>query len=221
MDYKLTTPGSVELKSTLVARFLKVGARVGLGEAEFNLLDGYYGSAGRHYHGWRHIAECLEEFDRIEDLLRDPVAVELSLWFHDAVYVVGSSRNEIESADLAYRSIRPVDEKLADKVRRFVEATDYSRVSEVADPDLDYLKDIDFAAFGKSFDSFWTDVERLRMENGEGNSPAASVRRLAFYRQILDGRVELYRTIFFRDRLLDQAIRNVGRAIVLLEQACG
>jgi len=211
--------GGVDLQRDLHGRFKRMCSRVRLDAGCFDLLDKYYREPRRHYHGWRHIAECFAQFDLAEHLLGDPAAVELALWFHDAIYVVGSSRNELESAELACASIRPVDPGLADKVRQFIAATDYSRISSVDDPDLDYLKDIDFAAFGKPFEGFWQDVERLRRENGEDNQPAASVRRLAFYREILDGRVELFRTDFFRDRLLGQALRNVEQAVARLEQA--
>jgi len=205
------------MKRTLLMRFEALRAKVGLGAQCFDLLDRHYGCATRHYHGWRHIAECLEQFDRVADLVQDPLAVELALWFHDAVYVIGSNRNEIESAELAYHAISPCDAELASKVRRFIEATDYSRVPDFADPDLDYLVDIDLSAFGKTFDDFWNDVQRLRLENGEVNEPAASLRRLTFYRQIRDGKVGLFRTNFFSDQLMNRALLNVRRAIELLE----
>lgn len=205
-------------RSALRARFARLASAIGLDAGHFSLLDRYYSEPGRHYHGWRHVSECLEQFDRIAYLLDDPPAVELALWFHDAVYVPGGSHNERDSAELAFGLLQPVDENLANKVRQFIEATDYSRKSDISDPDLDYLKDIDFAAFGKPFDVFWQDVERLRRENGESSSPAASVRRLAFYRQLLDGRLELFRTRHYRDRLLDRAMENVRRAVRRLEQ---
>lgn len=219
-----TTGASAEDRDdrpALRARFSRLASAKGLDGDQFDRLDRYYGEPNRHYHGWRHIAECLEEFDRIPQLLRDPLAVEWALWLHDAVYIPGGNRNELDSAELAFEWLRPAGEELALKVRRFIEATDYSRVSAVSDPDLDYLKDIDFAAFGKPFDAFWQDVERLRCENGEGSSPAASVRRLGFYRQILDGQVELFRTRHFRDRLLEQALDNILRAVHRLEQGHG
>lgn len=211
----------IDYRMALRARFTLLASSIGLHGDQFELLDRYYNESGRHYHGWRHISECLAELDSIEHLLFDPLAVELAIWFHDAVYIPGGTRNELDSAELAFRWLRSLDEELALKVKRFVEATDYSHVSDSDDPDLDYLKDIDFAAFGKPFDSFWRDVERLRRENGESSSPAASVSRLAFYRQILDGDVELFRTSYFRERLLEQALNNISRALYRLEQTNG
>jgi predicted metal-dependent HD superfamily phosphohydrolase len=210
---------SQDLRNRLNRRFRRTSAAAGLDSDEFDRLDGLYGGPGRHYHGWRHIAECLEQFDRIAHLLRDPLAVELALWFHDAVYVPGGSRNEVDSAGLAFRSLATTDRELARKVQRFIEATDYARPATVVDPDLDYLMDIDFAPFGKPFEGFWEDVQRLDRENSRENHSTRRTRRLGFYRRILDGRIELFRTSEFRQRYLRQALDNVRRATALLESS--
>ena len=221
MNNSGATAGNTESRSALRERFTRLASSIGLDAGQFDLLDRYYSEPGRHYHGWGHISACLAEFDGIAHLLADPLAVELALWFHDVVYIPGGKRNELDSAELAFRSLAPTGVERALKVQKFIEATDYSRSSTTSDPDLDYLKDIDFAAFGKPFDAFWQDVERLRRENGENARPAASVRRLAFYREILDGRLQLFRTAHFRDRLLERALDNVSRALHRLEHGDG
>src|SRR6185295_10337490 len=65
-----------------------------------------YTTPPRHYHTLEHILACLRE---LRELLGSPAAVEVAhpgelaaaLLFHDAVYVVGRSDNEDESARLA------------------------------------------------------------------------------------------------------------------------
>lgn len=52
----------------------------------------------RAYHTFGHLAHCLSVYDRCP--YRDPL-VELSLWFHYAVYDPRSAENELRSADLA------------------------------------------------------------------------------------------------------------------------
>lgn len=222
MDNRVSSHGQAPDLSRLRARIDQLGRQRGLDPALFDRLDAYYGEPGRHYHNWRHIAACLQEFDTIVHCLRDPTAVELALLFHDAVYLPGSKCNEIESARLAFEAIQPADPALAMKVQQFIEQTDYSRPGTVVDTDLDYLKDIDFSAFGKPFEEFWLDVERLREESGESAwGRASAVPRIRFYQSVLDGRIELFRTSIFKARLLDTALSNVRQGITRLEKAIG
>lgn len=206
-----------DMKTRLRQRFNRTVATAGLDVEDFERLDIQYSGRGRHYHDWNHIAECLEQFDDIVPLLRDPLAVELALWFHDAVYEPGGTHNEADSALMALRMIEPADGQLARKVQHFIEATSYTGSSVPVDPDLDYLLDIDLAPFGKPFDAFWEDVLRLDREDSDENQSIRRTRRLEFYRRILDGRFELFRTPFFRERYLERALDNVRRAVVLLE----
>src|SRR5678815_1545480 len=59
-----------------------------------------YDEPFREYHNLRHILDCLRLCDEIGPLLVDRDAVEIALWFHDAVYDRGSSTNELRSAEL-------------------------------------------------------------------------------------------------------------------------
>src|SRR5687767_3464338 len=71
----------------------------------YEKLTAAYAEPHRHYHNQQHIAECLAEFDQARHLARDPVAVELALWFHDAVYDPKAADNEEQSAALAKRCL--------------------------------------------------------------------------------------------------------------------
>ena len=54
----------------------------------------------RVYHGQAHIDALLEAFRARRGTVRDPDAVELAIWFHDAVYRPGAADNERRSAAL-------------------------------------------------------------------------------------------------------------------------
>ena len=57
-------------------------------------LEDGYGSPGRHYHTFGHVWSCLLELDRVRSLCGSPLALELAVWFHDAVYDPQAGDNE-------------------------------------------------------------------------------------------------------------------------------
>ena len=67
----------------------------------FTRLVERYGESGRHYHTLAHVQQCLETFDALRDDAENPDAVEMALWFHDAVYDTRKKDNEAMSAGLA------------------------------------------------------------------------------------------------------------------------
>src|SRR5580765_3934565 len=70
-------------------------------EMWYQRLTQAYAEPHRHYKNQQHIAECLTDFDAGRHLAQQPIAVELALWFHDAVYDPKADDNEEQSAALA------------------------------------------------------------------------------------------------------------------------
>lgn len=64
-------------------------------------LERRWSEPHRAYHALPHLAHCLDELDGARDLADDPLAVELALWCHDAVYDTRAQDNELRSAELA------------------------------------------------------------------------------------------------------------------------
>src|SRR3569832_2288945 len=54
----------------------------------------------RRFHTLHHIHDCLDRLDEVADKLDDRDAVEIALWFHDAVYEPSCAENERNSAEL-------------------------------------------------------------------------------------------------------------------------
>ena len=82
-------------------RLWQAAGDAGDGALWYEKLTRAYAEPQRHYHNQQHIAECLAEFDGARHLTQQPAAVELALWFHDAVYDPKAGDNEEQSAAMA------------------------------------------------------------------------------------------------------------------------
>jgi predicted metal-dependent HD superfamily phosphohydrolase len=82
-------------------RWLQLMKRWGFSDNEetFSSLVASYSEKGRHYHTQEHVTTCLRHLDRCVSDIDEPREVELTLWFHDAIYKPLSGDNEKESAD--------------------------------------------------------------------------------------------------------------------------
>ena len=60
----------------------------------------------RRFHNLQHIADCLDRFDDVASLLDDRDAVEMGLWFHDAVYVPGDPVQRTAQRGVVPREVR-------------------------------------------------------------------------------------------------------------------
>ena len=98
----------------------------------------------RHYHGQAHVDALLADLAARRGAFHAPEAVELAVWFHDAVYVPGAADNERASAALlraAMAGLAP-EPQLAD-AEAMVLATERHAVP----PDLPAPLAADLAAF--------------------------------------------------------------------------
>ncbi|MBT3154410.1 hypothetical protein HTV45_26670 [Streptomyces sp. CHD11] len=68
-------------------------------------LLGRWQEPQRRYHTLTHLTAVLDHVDELADHARDPDAVRLAAWFHDAVYLPDRSENEERSARLAERAL--------------------------------------------------------------------------------------------------------------------
>src|SRR5688572_25768651 len=117
-------------------------------------LSARYAEPHRAYHNLTHIMHCLEEFEPARVLARNPAAVELAIWYHDAIYDPRSNENESRSAELASQAIRETDlpMELNNRVTRLILATRSHDAS--ADPDARVMVDVDLSILGQPPEPF-------------------------------------------------------------------
>jgi predicted metal-dependent HD superfamily phosphohydrolase len=130
-------------------------------ETVFGALAAAYGAPDRHYHTLGHVADCLETLDSCRDDADDPMAIEIALWFHDAVYDTHAADNEEQSAAWAVREIGDGD--LAETVRRLILATKHGAATS-SNKDSLLIADIDLAILGADESVFWAYEDAIRRE---------------------------------------------------------
>ena len=190
----------------------------------YDRLTHYYSHPGRHYHTLEHIHYCLKKFDEVKHLLSDPDAVELAIWFHDAIYEFWTQPNENEqfSASLAIffiHRLMGLSRTLASRVAYLIENTQYFQLgmSSAKTQDGKFTVDIDLSGFGDTWEVFQKNNKKVASEfewMPECEYLDKSLRTMKMFRK----REPFYLTDYFRERYQLQAYANLDREIQRLEQ---
>jgi predicted metal-dependent HD superfamily phosphohydrolase len=107
-----------------------------------------YSASSRHYHGVQHIVSMLEGFDPIKASFEQPLAAELAIFFHDAIYDPSRQDNEAQSARRMQELLGGlVDRSLLETAARSIEATKQHALTPSHDTNL--LIDLDMAILGQ------------------------------------------------------------------------
>ena len=160
-------------------------------------LERLYSEPHRKYHNLDHITHCLDHLEASPLEGTDPVAIELAIWFHDAIYAPLKSNNEQASADLATTRLSAMcaDEELQRKVHRLILVTLHNR--EPQDLDEALLLDIDLSILGSHQEAFETYETAIRQEYRLVPGPLYRRKRKAILQQFL-ARPRIYYTEPFR-----------------------
>jgi predicted metal-dependent HD superfamily phosphohydrolase len=160
----------------------------------------------------RHIRHCLRELDLAQSSAQDPAAVELAIWFHDAIYDPTRHDNEERSAEVMAAVLRDarLGEPLIDRVGALIVATKHAQPPTDADAQL--LLDIDLSIFGQSVEDFDAYERAIRLEYQHVASDAFRAGRAGVLRKFL-ARPHIYFTPSFKERYEWPARRNLQRSI--------
>lgn len=185
--------------------------------APYARLAMLYGEPMRHYHTFDHIQHCLQEFDAIAGQLEHADAVEMALWFHDAIYVPGASDNEQRSAQLFRSCAVGGDPGFCQRVDELIMVTTH-RVPPHGH-DERFMVDIDLSSFGQPWTEFLHDGQDLRAESAHSDDAGYYQSQLRFLNSLYQ-RPNLFQTAFFQARYEQAARTNIERLIARL-RACG
>ncbi len=189
----------------------RVYATNGITDA-YERLHTAYENPPRPYHNLDHVKDCLREFAHLRSLAEQPDAIELALWFHDAVYDSRAADNEARSVALARELLEPmhVAGTLLSTVERLILITRHDQPPTSIDEQI--IVDVDLAILGQPPDAYQRYEQAIREEYAwvpEDNYRAA---RKGILQAFLT-RSRLYHTDTFHERYTAAAQRNVRWAI--------
>ena len=181
------------------------------GSGVFAELLSRYGEPVRQYHTPEHIEHCLGQLDVSRQLIEQPDAVEMALWFHDAVYIPGAADNECRSATLFLElSEGMCRASFRDRVRDLIVVTDHAQ--SVNHGDEGFMVDIDLSSFGLPWNRFWRDSQAVRREFSHLSDVEFMRAHRSFLNALLD-RDYFFCTAFFRERYEARARANIHRLL--------
>lgn len=184
-------------------------------------LVGAYQQKHRYYHTVEHINAMLGHFDSCSNTSGYPCELELSIWFHDAIYAPFSSTNEVDSAAWAERFLREhqYDENATQRVSRMILATRHDHTDNTEETqehhDTQLLVDIDLSILGTTPEVYDRYETLIRKEYRRVPSFIYKRKRRALLESFL-AKPKIYQTPTFEDRYEKSARLNLSRAIKAL-----
>ena len=197
------------------ARWLELMQRLGFDDNSqtFEQLCAHYYAKGRYYHNAEHISAMLGHFSAHRALAENPEAVELAIWFHDAIYQPFSSSNEQDSAGWARAFVLENDntnKALADCVRALIMATLHQSAPLSGDDAL--LVDIDLSILGTRPEVYAEFEQNVRKEYAKVPGFLYKRKRKQVLQGFLD-RESIYQLDVFKHKWEARARENLRRAI--------
>jgi predicted metal-dependent HD superfamily phosphohydrolase len=180
-------------------------------ETVFRDLVARYAEPHRHYHTLAHIDACLTWLDWFSGSAEHPEEVELALWFHDAIYVLGADQNERKSAELARAQLGTVgiSDSSINRLAAYIEAT-ASHVGPCGDSAL--VVDLDLTILGAPPREFEIFEAQIRREYAHVAEPVYRQARCHVLQGFLS-RSQIYKVPPIRAELEVSARANLERRI--------
>ena len=196
----------------------QLSAATGDPQLIYRELAWLYSQPDRHYHNLHHIAECLAEFDSVRHLASQPVAVELAIWFHDAIYETRAQDNEERSAELARQRIADAggSSESREAVAALVMAT--KTHEPTVHPDAPLVVDVDLSILGQPKERFQEYETQIRREYDWVPEATFAAKRAEILERFL-ARKRIYTTDHFFAKYERQARTNLQDSIRTLTKS--
>ncbi len=178
-------------------------------------LEVAYADPPRAYHNLNHIADCLGVMDQMPEATGP--AIELAIWYHDAIYDPFSKTNEQDSALFMRRAATDmgIANEIIDAAASLILIT--ANHQQAASPDEQVIADIDLSIIASPAPAYDRYALAIRKEYKDVEELAYQTGRQQFLQSLLDAPV-LFRTQWARTRRFDQQARaNISRELASLQ----
>jgi predicted metal-dependent HD superfamily phosphohydrolase len=184
-------------------------------EGDYRRVRRSWSGMSRHYHTLTHLDACLRELDGARELATRAGEVELTLWFHDAIYRSWRRDNEQQSAALAERVLRAAPADCVERIRQMVLAT--SHRDEGFSGDTALVVDIDLSILGQTPETYAQFERAIRREYWWVPRARYVAGRTRLLRSLLERRA-IYQHDRFYEKYEQRARANIAAEIERLER---
>lgn len=206
----------------LKKRWRELSGRLGAKDISCDALLAAYAEPQRHYHTLIHLQDVLGKLDMAKELLEKSGevahlsapekqkmfdAIELALWYHDAVYDATRKDNEDKSAEWLLKDMGKLD--IASEAAALVRMTaHHGKAATLAEK---ILSDCDLAILGADDAAFRKYDADIRKEYAHVPAPLYKAGRHKVLKGFLDQK-DIFKTSAFKEMFDDKARRNLAAA---------
>ena len=184
--------------------------------SQFENLISLHSQKHRKYHNGSHVEDCLLQLDSVKNI--DPdiyFPLELSFWFHDAIYNPYKKNNELKSAELGEQFL--IDNHATADFRRTI--WNLILITKHVETPQSYaqslMMDIDVSILGRDPERYHTYAKQIRNEYKWVPWIIYKNKRKAILSHFLE-RSRIYDTKDFYDQYEDQARDNLKKELETL-----
>jgi len=174
-----------------------------------------YSQEERTYHNMNHLRDMFRLYKEIREYLDSPLAVGLSIFFHEIVYEPTATDNELKSAELCKRFA--VDVGLPSEVlQAMMGIIDHGHDiaeggAETENPDMVFFMDLKLSVLGRDSEEYDLYVAKIRQEYTHLDDEEFLSSRADVLQRLLETRI--YRTDVVSSKYEERARQNVAREL--------
>jgi predicted metal-dependent HD superfamily phosphohydrolase len=213
---------AAEVPFTLRVRFYdlqrSLGVKLETADKWSRALVDRYTEQQRYYHTVSHVDAMLDCLDAHRTGIKDRLAVELAVYFHDWIYKPQSKTNEADSvvAFMTFARELALEKEMVEKVVRMIEATVSHQISGAISPternDVELFLDFDLEVLGRKWEEYIAYAGQIRREYACFGERDYKIGRAKVLRSFLD-RERIYFSESFFGEKEKSARRNIKREI--------